>query len=324
MTEEYPNINDPVEVFVPQTANDFNLVTSMLRSANIPFFTDVPIITAGSEAGKLFVARKDADDVRALVAFIQKSEKTDKPQTPKAASSAFDDFSEQGPGASAPNSPGFYGPGTDESVSVSRSLLKRGLLIAAVLILLALIVAAGIIFSDSDPANVEKLNNWLQGNKQSAATVSQKSTAAKATPQPPAAPQNPQTDRERLIAAAYSYQGIPYKFGGKTTAALDCSGFTKLAYAKAGVELPDGSFNQAQGEKPLHDESELQPGDLIFYRFKPGGGVTHITMYRGAGWVIGTGTPGQAHKVSIYPFADDLAHKDWTLSFRHIPLPDEK
>ena len=205
--------------------------------------------------------------------------------------------------------------------TITHHPLRRVLLIVAALTLGALIAVTVIVLSGNGPTSLEK----LQGNRQtSMATVSQKSSTAKATPQPPAAPQNPQTDRERLIAAAYSYQGIPYKFGGKTTKALDCSGFTKLAYAKVGVELPDGSFNQAQGEKPLRDESELQPGDLIFYRFNPDSGVTHITMYRGAGWVIGTGTPGQAHKVSIYPFADDLAHKDWTLSFRHIPLPDEK
>jgi len=141
---------------------------------------------------------------------------------------------------------------------------------------------------------------------------------------PPPAPRDPKTDRDRLIAAAYSYLGAPYKYGGKTPEALDCSGFTKLAYAGASVKLPDGSYNQAQGEKPLTSVDQLRPGDLIFYRFKPDAGVTHITMYRGDGWIIGTGTPGQQLEVCLYPASDDLTHKDWTLTYRHITLPDEQ
>ncbi|MCL2655747.1 MAG: C40 family peptidase [Coriobacteriia bacterium] len=143
-------------------------------------------------------------------------------------------------------------------------------------------------------------------------------------PTPPPAPGDPTTDRERLIVSAYSYLGVPYKFGSKAPGLLDCSGFTKLAYAGIGVAIPDGSYNQAQGEKPLTSVDQLQPGDLIFYRFKQGAGVTHVTMYRGDGWIIGTTTPGQAHKVSLYPASDDLTHAGWTLTYRHIVLPDEK
>lgn len=146
--------------------------------------------------------------------------------------------------------------------------------------------------------------------------------SGKATPPP--APAHPATDRERLIAAAYTYLGIPYKYGGKTTKALDCSGFTKLPYADIGVTIPDGSYNQAEGEKPLTSPDDLAPGDLIFYRFWPKKNVTHVTMYRGDGWIIGTGTAGQAHKVSLYPLKDDLSRANWTLTYRHIVLPDEQ
>jgi len=141
---------------------------------------------------------------------------------------------------------------------------------------------------------------------------------------PPPAPAKPKTERERLIVSAYSYLGVPYKFGGKTSNALDCSGFTKLVYADIGIKLPDGSYNQAVNEKPLKSVNDLKPGDLIFYRSSPTAQVKHITMYRGDGWIIGTGTPGQVHDVSLYPLSDDLAHTDWVLTYRHIILPDEK
>jgi cell wall-associated NlpC family hydrolase len=140
----------------------------------------------------------------------------------------------------------------------------------------------------------------------------------------PAAPAAPKTDRQRLMAAAYSLKGIPYKWGAKGPDHLDCSGFTKAAYAKIGVELPDGSFNQAKGERALRFPNKLAPGDLIFYRWASGKGVKHVTMYAGDGWVIGTGSPGQLGKVVLYPLSADLVNDGRVLTYRHVLLADER
>jgi cell wall-associated NlpC family hydrolase len=148
------------------------------------------------------------------------------------------------------------------------------------------------------------------------------STSPSATPIP-AAPANPKTQRQRLIVSAFSLKGIPYRYGAKGPAQLDCSGFTKVAYGKIGVTLPDGSFNQAQGERELSSAAELTPGDLILYRWAKGKGVKHVTMYAGDGWVIGTGTPGQPPEVTVYPLSADLVNDGRVLTYRHIVLPDE-
>lgn len=139
-------------------------------------------------------------------------------------------------------------------------------------------------------------------------------------PQPTSAPR---TDRERLIAAAFAMRGIRYKWGGKTKAGLDCSGFTKAAYAAVGVRLPDGSFNQAKPEQALASISQLTPGDLLLYRWAGSVDAAHVTLYAGNGWAIGTGSPGQAPKVTVYPLADDLRIKGAVITFRHIVLSDE-
>jgi cell wall-associated NlpC family hydrolase len=141
---------------------------------------------------------------------------------------------------------------------------------------------------------------------------------------PPAAPADPRTDRERLMAAAYQLRGTPYKWGAKGPDHLDCSGFTKAAYAKIGIGLPDGSFNQAKGERPLSSPSQMTSGDLILYRWKDSTSVSHVTMYAGDGWVIGTGTPGQPGEVALYPLSADLVSDGRVITYRHIVLPDER
>jgi cell wall-associated NlpC family hydrolase len=66
------------------------------------------------------------------------------------------------------------------------------------------------------------------------------------------------------------------------------------------------------------------PGDLIFYRWAGNSNVSHVTMYAGDGWVIGTGTPGQPPKVALYPLASDLRYARAVLTYRHVRLPDER
>jgi len=140
---------------------------------------------------------------------------------------------------------------------------------------------------------------------------------------PPAAQTNPRTDRQRLMVAAYGLRGVPYKWGAKGPDHRDCSGFTRAAYGEVGVELPDGSFNQAKGERPLSSPDVMKPGDLILYRWAGTKGVKHVTMYAGDGWVIGTGSPGQLGEVTLYPLSADLVDDGRVLTYRHVVLPDE-
>jgi cell wall-associated NlpC family hydrolase len=125
------------------------------------------------------------------------------------------------------------------------------------------------------------------------------------------------------MTAAFAMEGAPYTWGGKTADAPDCSGFTKLAYAAAGVVLPNGSFNQSLGEQPLASPSLLATGDLLFYRWANDDRISHVTLYAGSGWVIGTGTPGQPKQVVVYALASDLKADGRVITFRHIALPDE-
>ncbi len=148
--------------------------------------------------------------------------------------------------------------------------------------------------------------------------------AASVATKAPVAPARPKTDRERLLAAAFSLRGVPYKWGSKGPDTYDCSGFTKAAYKAGSVALPDGSFNQAKGEQPMKDPEALAPGDLLLYRWAGQDAVKHVTLYAGDGWVIGTGSPGQPAEVTLYPLASDLLNDGRVITYRHIRLPDER
>jgi cell wall-associated NlpC family hydrolase len=141
--------------------------------------------------------------------------------------------------------------------------------------------------------------------------------------QAPTPAARPSTQRERLLAAGWRLIGVPYAYGAKGPDKLDCSGFTKSAYQAIGISLPNGSFNQARGEQPLTSVARLVPGDLLFYRWADHKSVSHVTMYAGDGWVIGTGTPGQPQKVVVYPITYDLRADGRIITYRHIRLSDE-
>jgi cell wall-associated NlpC family hydrolase len=91
---------------------------------------------------------------------------------------------------------------------------------------------------------------------------------------------------EGAIAWAYNHLGLPYQWGSTGPGGYDCSGFTKMAYAAAGVSLPQGSEAQyhSTGRVSL---SEIQRGDLLFYSNNgSSSGIYHVAIYLGDGQVI--------------------------------------
>lgn len=71
---------------------------------------------------------------------------------------------------------------------------------------------------------------------------------------------------QQLVDAARSYLGVPYKFGGKTAAALDCSGLITLAASDLGVTVVHGSANQIAACKQITIAQAWDTPGAMLYR----------------------------------------------------------
>ncbi|MDK6240161.1 C40 family peptidase [Winkia sp. UMB3158] len=93
---------------------------------------------------------------------------------------------------------------------------------------------------------------------------------------------NAEAERQRLVAVARSWIGVPYVWGGESRRGVDCSGLTKLVFGQLGYSLPHYSGSQAQMGKAV---SKPLPGDLVCW---PG----HVAIYTGGGRIIHAPYPG--------------------------------
>ena len=100
---------------------------------------------------------------------------------------------------------------------------------------------------------------------------------------------------EDVLSTAFEQVGRPYLWGGTSTKAMDCSGFTKTAYYLNGFVIPRDASQQVHAgtEIPLDDAfAELRRGDLLFFgNFRDDGSerVTHVGFYLGEGRFLHAG-----------------------------------
>lgn len=116
-------------------------------------------------------------------------------------------------------------------------------------------------------------------------------TAATSAPAPaPAAPAATSSGQE-AAQAALAQIGKPYQWGGSGPGSFDCSGLVMYAWAQAGVSLPHYSVSQYEDTTRI-SESQLSPGDLVFYDTGGGAQPGHVTIYVGNGRVVTADSPG--------------------------------
>lgn len=91
------------------------------------------------------------------------------------------------------------------------------------------------------------------------------------------------------MASAKKYLGIPYVWGGTTTAGLDCSGLVQLALKDLGIDVPRVSRDQATVGTDVPSLTQAKPGDLIAF----GSPVNHIAIYVGDNQILEAPQAGQ-------------------------------
>lgn len=91
----------------------------------------------------------------------------------------------------------------------------------------------------------------------------------------------------RAVAAARTYLGVPYRWGGTSRGGLDCSGLTSLALRAAGHRPPRTARAQEAWATRI-TAAQARPGDLVFY-YTP---TSHVGLYLGDGKMIHASRPG--------------------------------
>lgn len=119
--------------------------------------------------------------------------------------------------------------------------------------------------------------------------------------------------RLAVIKTAMEYLGTQYRWGGRTSLGIDCSGLTSQSYLMNGIIVFRDAKIQAGFPVKEISKDEMLPGDLMYF---PG----HIAMYLGDGsYIHSTGKIGSSGVVinSLNPdaadYRDDLA-KSWYAS----------
>lgn len=96
-----------------------------------------------------------------------------------------------------------------------------------------------------------------------------------------------------VVKFALQFQGVPYVWGGSTTAGWDCSGFTSYVFQQFGVNLP----HQSEAQRAFGTlVSNPEPGDLMWM---PG----HVGIYIGNGMMVHASTPSTGTIISPTSFA---------------------
>ena len=125
-------------------------------------------------------------------------------------------------------------------------------------------------------------------------------------PQTPAEPETPEENQsaaQQIVSAAYSFLGIPYVWGGTTTAGFDCSGMVQAAHAAAGISIPRVSWDQGAAGVEV-SASEALPGDIVYYGW-------HVRIYIGNGQMIHAPEEGDVVKISTVDWAAHTFVRCW-------------
>ncbi|MEV6107628.1 NlpC/P60 family protein [Streptomyces sp. NPDC051940] len=135
-------------------------------------------------------------------------------------------------------------------------------------------------------AAAQKVLNELTAAER--AELAEANAASRTTTRPDLGGDAPASSR---AAAALSYAkskvGLPYVYGATGPSSFDCSGLTSAAYASANVSIPRTSQAQFSGAGTRISESNLMPGDLVFYYSD----LHHVGMYAGNGQIVHASNP---------------------------------
>lgn len=118
-----------------------------------------------------------------------------------------------------------------------------------------------------------------------------------------------------LLMNAMGLLGVAYRFGGNSpVSGLDCSGFMQYIFKKSmRINLPRTSAEMATVGRAV-ERSQLQPGDLVFFRTAGGGRISHVGMYIGNGRMVHA--PRSGKNIEIVGISSGYWHQKYATARR--------
>lgn len=154
--------------------------------------------------------------------------------------------------------------------------------------------------SSSQAASTSSANETAQSApavESNPTTESNEETASPSAPtQSTPAPSSNGVTWGQISSYANGVLGTPYLYGGSTTSAFDCSGFTSYVFRKVGVNLARSAAGQYAGAQKV---SNPRAGDLVFFS-ENGSRVSHVGIYVGNGQFIGSQTSTGVAYTSVH------------------------
>jgi cell wall-associated NlpC family hydrolase len=87
-----------------------------------------------------------------------------------------------------------------------------------------------------------------------------------------------------ILDTAYSFLGVPYRWGGTSPDGMDCSAFVQRCFGTVGLRLPRTAREQILVGMPI-EPSQLRACDRLYFASR-GGAITHTGIYIGNGYFI--------------------------------------
>lgn len=117
------------------------------------------------------------------------------------------------------------------------------------------------------------------------------------------------SDANALISSAMGFIGVAYRFGGTTPRGFDCSGFMQYVFRKTfAVNIPRTAAAQATVGSHV-SRSNLQPGDMVFFKTAGPRRISHVGMYVGNNRFIHAPRTGKTIEVT------SLGNKYWSSKY---------
>lgn len=126
-------------------------------------------------------------------------------------------------------------------------------------------------------------------------------------------------NRQKVVDLACKLEGKPYKYGAYGPSSFDCSGFVFYVFRTAiAKQLPRTASAIHTFANPIK-QSELEKGDLVFFKTTSSGRISHVGIYIGNNKFISAISDGSETGVIIRKLSDRYWKNAYYSSGRVLP-----